>query len=61
MSILIWIIILVYLTQKISVALLHLFYVYSHYRYQRTCATIASDAPSQEVGHWELDHWGVLI
>ena len=27
-------------------------YVYSHYRYQRTCDAIPPNAPSQVVGHW---------
>ena len=50
MSILIWIIIFIYIQNNI-VALLHC-YLYSHYRYQRTCDVIAPNAPSQEVGHW---------
>ena len=49
MSILIWIIIPLYV--KTNVALLHC-YLYSHYRYQRTCDVIVPNAPSQEVGHW---------
>ena len=29
-----------------------LYYVYSHYMYQRTCDTIAPNALSQEARHW---------
>ena len=50
MSILIWIIIFLYIKKKSS--FVTLCFLYSHYRYQRTCDFIAPNAPSQELGYW---------
>ena len=50
MSIIIWIIILLYFLKTTSFVTLCC--VYYHYRYQCTCDVIPPNAPSKEMGYW---------